>query len=169
VKENRMRTKKLTLIVFVLLAVGIVTPGVALCDVPPDASIPAPPDAVDAGPPSSSTTAGPAADIANPVDDPLGAIDDVRQAKKQGWSLVLLCLLVMTTAGLARAAERWPSKPVLATIAKNKTLLFVIACVGAMAAAAYNAAFVGGSPYAVAYAAGGALLLFVAPKPKAAT
>lgn len=156
-----MRTKTLAIIALVLGLTGIALVETAMCDTP-DAGV----VLVDAGAPSAS--AGPAAELANPVDDPLGAIDDARQAKKQGWSLFGLALVVMLTAGLARASERWPSAPVLESIAKNKTALFVIACVAAMGAAAYNAAFDGGSPYAIAYAAGGALLLFIAPKPKTA-
>lgn len=153
-----MRTKHLALIAIFLGFLGLAAP--ALADTP-DAGI----VLVDAPP---ATTSTPAAELANPVDDPIAAIDDARQAKKQGWPLLALALVVMTTAGIARASERWPTWPVLASIAKSKTTLFVIACVAAMGAAAYNAAFDGGSPYAIAYAAGGALLLFIAPKPKAA-
>jgi hypothetical protein len=156
-----MRTKHLAIIAIALGLLGYAGP--VLADVP-DAGV----VLVDAGAPVAAPVATPASDLANPVDDPIAAIDDARQAKKQGWSLFALALVVMLTAGLSRAAERWPTWPVLESIAKNKTVLYVIACVAAMGAASYNAAFDGGSPYAIAYAAGGALLLFIAPKPKAA-
>lgn len=154
-----MRTKHLAILAIILGLLGYAAP--VMADVP-DAGV----VLVDAGT-ASVAAPTPAEQLANPVDDPLAAIDDAGQAKKQGWSLFALALVVMLTAGLARAAERWPTWPVLESIAKNKTVLYVIACVAAMGAASYNAAFDGGSPYAIAYAAGGALLLFVAPKPKA--
>lgn len=159
-----MKTKHLAILAVVLGLLGLAP--VAFADAP-DAGV----VLVDAGPPvaAPTPTPTPAAELANPVDDPIAAIDDARQAKKQGWPLFALALVVMLTAGLARAAGRWPTWPVLSAIAKSKTTLYVIACVAAMGAAAYNAAFDGGSPYAIAYAAGGALLLFIAPKPKATT
>lgn len=108
-----------------------------------------------------TVTTGPADKLHNPVDDPLAALSDVREAKKQGWAFAILAVVVMLVAGFARASVRWPTLPVLSQIAKHKTVIFAVACLGASAVGAYNALALGGSWYSVLVAGGGAALLFI--------
>lgn len=108
-----------------------------------------------------TVTTGPADKLHNPVDDPLAALSDIREAKKQGWAFAILASVIMLVAGLARASVRWPNAPLLSTIAKHKTVIFVVTCLGAAAGAAFNALALGGSMYSVLLAGGGAALLFI--------
>lgn len=125
---------------------------------------------VDAGPPTGpgSGTAPSLSDkLHNPVDDPLAAISDLRAAKKQGWAAAILAAIVMLTAGLARAAQRWPTVSFLAWFGKHKTAIFIVGGVGTVSAAAYNTLVLGGTVMAVIFAAVGAVLTLIAPTPKA--
>lgn len=117
-----------------------------------DAGVPAP----DARPPGG---------LANPVDDPIGAYSDARAALEQGWAVFVLAVIVMTTAGLSRAAGRWPNARLLAWFVRNKTAIYIVAGVGTVAAAALDALWLGGTWYAAGYAALGAFLTLVAPQP----
>lgn len=118
-----------------------------------------------AGAGSATTPATKPSDaLANPVDDPLEAINNARQAFKQGWAVGLLAVLVMLTAAFARAGQKWPTAKPLAWIAKKKWALLAISGAGLVGAAAYNALALGGSPYAALLAAGGAVLALVMPK-----
>lgn len=98
---------------------------------------------------TTTTTTLPSDALHNPVDDPLKALDDAKQAKKQGWGLFILASLIMLTAGLAKAATKWPTLWGLSTINKHKTTLIISACLGVGVTAAYNALADGGSWYAV--------------------
>lgn len=114
---------------------------------------------------TTTTTTLPSDALHNPVDDPLAAINDARTAKKNGWAFAIFAVAVMLTAGLAKAAVKWPTLPVLATINAHKTVLIVIAAIGVGATAAYNALADGGSWYSVLLLVGGAVLTFVSHKP----
>ncbi len=132
--------------------------------VEPAPSGPAASEGSSAGSGSATTPTKPSDALANPVDDPLEAINDARQAFKQGWAVGLLAIVVMLTAGLARAGQKWPTAKPLAWIAKKKWALLAISGAGLVGAAAYNALALGGSPYAALLAAGGAVLALVMPK-----
>jgi hypothetical protein len=110
---------------------------------------------------TTTTTIAPADALPNPVDDPVAAVSAVKAAKKQGWAAAILATIVMLVAGLCRASMRWPSAPVLSTIAKHKTVIFVVTCLGAGAGAAFNALTQGGDWMAVAWAGVGSVLLFI--------
>ncbi len=112
-----------------------------------------------------TVTTQPSDSIDNPVDNPLAAIDDVRQAKKQGWATAILVTLIALTAGFARASSKWPTAPVLKTINKNKTVILVVGCLGVCVTAAYNALALGGSWFAVLGAAVVAGVTFVNAQP----
>lgn len=100
------------------------------------------------------TTTVPSDKLHNVVDDPVAAIDDLRNQKTQSWAVAILAALVITTSSLAQAAKKWPDSRALAWFAKNKTALFVIQGVGMSAAAAFNALALGGAWMAAVYAAG---------------
>lgn len=150
-----------------LVAQADIAPAPAAVQVEPFA----PPAEKTAQSPSSAPSATSAAEVTpaeklrNPADDPIGAFDDARAAYKQGWAFFLLACLVMLTAGLVRAAKKWPSSMLLAWFVTHATLLYVIECVGAVAAAAFDALARGGTWYAVGYVALGAVLTIIAPKP----
>lgn len=114
---------------------------------------------------SAVAAPAPSDTLANPVDDPIEAISDLRAAKKQGWAFAIFAAIAMAAAGLGRAAQRWPAFVGLSWVNKHKTVLLVAAAVGAVASAAFNALADGGSWYAVALAGGGVLLAFLNSKP----
>ncbi len=115
-------------------------------------------------PPFEGASPAPSDALANPVDDPIEAYSDLKGAKKQGWAVFLLACVVMLAAGLARAADKWPTVKPLAWIKANKWALLITSGAGLVAAAAYNALALGGSPYAAVLAAAGAVLTLIAPK-----
>lgn len=124
--------------------------------------------ALDAGSASAPVVAeAPSASLSNPVDDPLGAFDDARSAKKQGWAIFVLACIVMTTAGLARAGTKWGDSKFLAWFVKNKTLVYVVSSLGAVSAAAFDALALGGTWGAAGFAGVGAFLTLVMPRAKA--
>lgn len=123
--------------------------------------------ALDAGSATSqvttTTTTTPPPELHNPVTHPAAALSDLQQAKKSGWALALFALLVMLTRAGVHLSAQFKS---LGFLAKGRAH-FVIAAVGALAVAGYNALALGGSIYAAIIAAGGALLYVVMPTPKA--
>jgi hypothetical protein len=110
----------------------------------------------------SGSSVTPADQLHDPVVDPLGALDDVRAAKKIGWPLALLAGLVMVVRGLQTAASRWPSVGALAWLGTGVRAV-VLAGVATVSAAAYNSLALGGTWFAVAVAAVGAALWLLAP------
>ncbi len=133
---------------------------VLLAQAEPDAGIPAPPPTAD-DPPAPVVL--PADKLHDPLTDPLATLDDIKQAKKQGWSFAILAVLVVLTATFARAAARWPSA--FGWAAKHKYVIIVTAGVGSVAAAAYNALVLDGSWMAALLAGGGVLLTLISAKP----
>lgn len=122
-------------------------------------------DAVASPPmPTGPAAQTPADKLHNPVDEPAAAYDDLKAAKRQGWAAAILAALVMLTAGLARAAQRWSA---LAFFAKNKHALLVLGGVSTVGAAAFNALLDGGAWTAVLLAAAGTVLSLITPTPKA--
>lgn len=148
-----------------VLVAQIDAPAPDAAPVEPAASVPAASEGSAGGSGSATTpTTKPSDALANPVDDPLEAISDARQAFKQCWPVGLLAIVVMLTAAFARAGEKWPTAKPLVWIAKKKWALIAISGAGLVGAAAYNALMLGGSPYAALLAAGGAVLALVMPK-----
>lgn len=167
----------LALIAVMCGALGLGLSVVQAQTIPPSAFVDAGAPAEAAGsaaPQATSTTVtvttqpAPADSLHNPVDDPLAAVNDVRQAKKQGWALAILAAVIMLTAGFAKASVKWPSAPLLSTINKHKTVIFFVAGAGTVATSSYNALALGGSWYAVLMAAGGAVLAFISSLPSEA-
>lgn len=116
----------------------------------------------------SASASAPADSLANPVDDPVEAISDLRAAKKQGWAFAIIAAVCMLAAGLGRAAVKWPSWPVLSWINTHKKVLIVTTGVSVTATAAFNALSLGGSWYASIAAAGAALLAYIQAAPSEA-
>lgn len=113
----------------------------------------------------SASAPAPADSLANPIDDPVEAYSDLKAAKKQGWAFAIIAGIVMLCAAIGRAAVKWPTWPVLNWINKHKKALIVVGGAGVTATAAFNALALGGSPFAIAAAAGAALLAFVQSAP----
>ena len=117
---------------------------------------------------SAVAAPAPSDSLANPVDDPVEAISDLRAAKKQGWAFAIIAAVCMVAAGLGRAAVKWPSWPVLSWINTHKKVLIVTTGVSVTATAAFNALSLGGSWYASIGAAGAALLAYIQAAPSEA-
>jgi hypothetical protein len=114
-----------------------------------------------------ATTTGPApkapsVELHNPVTDPIAAFDDVKAAKKLGWPLALLALLIMLTRGLGTIGTRWGSMSWLAWLGKGSTAV-IVSGVGTVATAAFNTLALGGTWFAVMMAAAGAFFALLAP------
>lgn len=140
--SNRISIATLSLLAALAVTLGAAWLGYQQAradDSPPvllDAGVAAAPDAGTA--PSSSSAAD---KLHDPASSPAAAFDDLKAAKKVGWSVVAFALLVM----LARLASRF-GKPgtFLAGLGKGKAAV-VVGAVGAIAAACYNAAADGGA------------------------
>lgn len=104
---------------------------------------PAVPELHDAG---SASAPAPADKLHDPLSSPQGAIDDVKAAKKIGWGVGLLAILVLASRIAARAGG------VFSFLGKGKAAL-VIGAGAAVSATAYNAAAERGSWFAVLLAA----------------
>lgn len=115
-----------------------------------DAGAPAP---VDAG------TAKPSDTLDDPIAAPAAAWDDVKAAKKTGWSLALLGVLIMAARTAAGARNRYPW---LAFLAKGKAAIG-IAAILAIATASFDTLALGGSWVAVLFAGAGALFALLIP------
>lgn len=105
---------------------------------------------VEAGSGSATAAPTPADSIADPISDPVEAYSDAKAAQKQGWAALACCLLVMASLVVGRLGRNMKT---LAWLAKGKWAV-IVGGVGAAAAAGYNAAIEGGSPYAVLFALG---------------
>lgn len=89
----------------------------------------------------------PADQLHDPLKDPKAAIDDVKQAKRQGWAMLAFAIGVIAAKLLGRA-KKWPK---LAFLGKGRAAVIVgAAC--AIVTACYNALAEGGSLYAAGYA-----------------
>jgi len=89
---------------------------------------------------ASTPTAAPADKLHDPVSSPAAAWDDVKAAKKVGWSVLVFAVLVM----LAKLASRAKGIKIFAVLGKGKVAV-VVGAVGALAASCYNAAAEGGA------------------------
>jgi len=123
-------------------------------------AIPAPP-ADPSQPPAPEVK--PSDKLHDPLSEPLATIDDVKQAKKQGWAPAIFCVLVILTATFARASSRWPKSKLFAWFAKKKLAIIVIGGVGTVAAACFNVAALGGTWTSILFAGGGAVLALISP------
>lgn len=98
----------------------------------------------------SSVTAAPSADqLHDPLVDPVGAYDDVKAARRVGWAAALfagLSMLVLAVGTVGRNVKA------LSWLGSGKAAI-VVGLIGALAAAAYNAAAAGGTWLAMLFAA----------------
>lgn len=125
------------------------------------------PALVDAGAVVAPEPAAPADKLHDITSDPVGAYNDVRDMQQKGWAFAVLAVIVILASGLSKAASKWPNSKLLAWFAKNKTAIFVVSSVGAVAAASFNALVLGGTWMAVAFAGAGAALALLHPAPAA--
>lgn len=121
------------------------------------------------GPAAGSAAPLPSDSLDNPIDAPKAAYDDARAAFKTNWALGILAALVMLCRGLQVAAQRHPTLPLLSKLAANARALFIVGAIATVAVDAYNALYLGGSGWAVFFAAlMAAIGLINAPAKKAA-
>lgn len=92
--------------------------------------------------------------VVDPLENPGAAISEFQLAKKTGWPLAVLLVLVMITHGLAYL-EVTPLGKWLAV----GTRASVISALGTMIAAAYNAVLMGGTLTAALFAAAASFFL----------
>ena len=139
--------------------------GTARADAP--AAAQAPGSAAPAIPPPTEATGSgsaaqpPSASLHDPIVDPAGAISDAREAKRHGWALAAIVVLILLARGLGTARKRWPGSRALRWMAGRAGL--VVIGVGVVGCAAFDAVILGGSWLAAAYAAIGAGLSWMAP------
>jgi len=113
--------------------------------------------AIDAGSGSGSAST-PADKLADPIKAPLATIDDLKQAKSQGWAMLILVALIAVAKVLAfvpGAVGKW-----FATGRQGMVLAGSLA----LAVAMYNVVALGGSWYAAGFAALTALVGLLSPK-----
>lgn len=103
---------------------------------------------IDAGVASApaEAPAKPSDALHDPVSSPSAAFDDLKAAKKMGWGLLVLAVLVMACRVLGKLGGRFKA---LGT----GRIAVVIAAVGTLAVTAYNALALGGTWMAAASAA----------------
>lgn len=146
------------------IALGILAFGCAMAQadagVPVDAGL-----VLDAGAPPDASL--PSDQLADPIADPVGAVGDSRDAVSKGWALGILAILVTLVKGLTSAGKKWPTVGVLRWLRENQAAVLVSGCLGVAIVGAYNALALGGSGWAVLYAAAGAVFLFMqSPTPR---
>lgn len=95
-----------------------------------------------------------ASGVVDPLEQPIAAITEFQLAKKTGWPLAVLLVLVMVTHGLAY----FETTSIGAWLAVG-TRASVISAIGTMVAAAYNAVLMGGTLTAALVAASGSFFL----------
>jgi hypothetical protein len=95
-----------------------------------------------------------AGDVVDPIQQPIAALSEFQLAKKTGWPLAVLLVLVMVTHGLAY----FETTSVGAWLAVG-TRASVISAAGTMIAAAYNAVLMGGTLTAALVAASSSFFL----------
>lgn len=107
---------------------------------------------------SGSAISTPPSDaLHDPIKDPLGALNDAKAAKKSGWPILVLVLLIAITKTLAfapGAVGKWFST--------GKRAMYVAAA-GGLLTAMYNALALGGSYYAAGLAALTGLIALLSP------
>jgi len=106
----------------------------------------------------SGLASTPADKLADPIKAPLATIDDLKQAKSQGWAMLILVALIAVAKALAfvpGAVGKW-----FATGRQGMVLAGSLA----LAVAMYNVVALGGSWYAAGFAALTALVGMLSPK-----
>lgn len=98
---------------------------------------------------SGSSAATPADGLRDPLLDPIGAIDDVKAARRVGWAAVLGAVLTMLSLAVGTLGR---TVKALAWL-RSGSWAIAVGLVGALGAGAYNAATQGGSWMAVVFAA----------------
>lgn len=119
---------------------------------------------LDAGPGSGSgAVALPSDSIHDPVTDPAATYDDMKAAKKLGWGILALAIIIVVCKVLARLGGMFKK------LGEGKFAL-IVASVGTLAMTAYNALLLGGTWLAALAAAivAGAAAWDAAAKPKPA-
>lgn len=129
-----------------LVAVGLQNPAAAaVVDAGPALSGVVAPDAPgSAMVPAAAPATAPEVKIADPVQQPAQAFDDLKGAKRYGWAGVVFVLLVLITRTGMVYSER---VPFLKFLGKGQAHS-IIAAVSAFAMTAYNALVLGGTLYA---------------------
>lgn len=85
----------------------------------------------------------PADKLHDPISEPAATLDDVKQAKRQGWAVLAFAIGVIASRLLGRAKSiKW-----LAWLGKGRTAV-VVGGFAAIVTAGYNAVAEGGSPFA---------------------
>lgn len=136
--------KKLVLTMLVVLPITVCLPLVrSAIAQPADAGLVVAQDAGSA----SATGETPADKLHDPVSDTKAAIDDVKQAKRQGWPMLIFALGVML-AKLVGRVKKWPK---LSFLNKGRAAV-IVGALCAMVFAVFNALGDGGSLYAAGYA-----------------
>lgn len=86
-----------------------------------------------------------AADLHDAVSDPQAALDDIAQAKRQGWAVLVLAATTIAARALGEIGKRYGGKVTwLAVFARGRVAL-VAGAIAAVGASCYNAAAIGGS------------------------
>lgn len=113
-----------------------------------------------AGSAAPAAVAAPSEAVTNPATSPVAAWDDVKAARKTSWALAVWLVLAMLGKLLAYGRDKvkgWPIVGALASwLAKGKGAMLV-AGIGAVGAAGYDALLAGGSWVAALVASGVAL------------
>jgi hypothetical protein len=112
----------------------------------------------------AATSAPPIADeIVNPIEQPGRAMDDFAKAKKFGWGIAVLFVLISAMHAIASLGRRVSA---LVFLTRGRT---VVALAGGLtvSVAAYNALLLRGELVAAGIAALGALAAFMWPAPPA--
>ena len=95
--------------------------------------------------------------VADPLEHPLAAIDQVKQAKQTSWPILVGLCLVMLTKALAYGSLTLQTVPVIGVAARWLAIgkhAMAVAAAGTLAAAGYNALVAGGTWVAALIAAG---------------
>jgi hypothetical protein len=110
--------------------------------------------------PTGSAAPAPADTVHNPVTSPAAAYDEVKEAKRTSWPLLVWLALVMLGKALAYSADALAKAPIIgklaAWLAKGKAAM-AVAALGAVGAAGYNVLVNGGTVVAALVASGAAI------------
>jgi hypothetical protein len=113
-----------------------------------DAGVTALQDAGSASAPEPTPAAQTPADkLHDPLHDPKAAVDDMKQAKRQGWAMLAFAIGVIAAKLLGRAKKL----PKLAFLNKGRAAI-IVGALCAIMTACYNALADGGSLFAAGYA-----------------
>ena len=139
------------------------TPVVQIAQAPSSGTVTIPPpDAPMADTSTAATADKPSDKIHDPISEPGAAWDDVKAAKKIGWTAAVFAVLLV----LGRLASRAKSIGFLGWLGKGRTAV-VVAGALTVAAGCYDVAVQGGSPLSVALAGLLALGVYLQPEKKA--